>query len=471
VAGCVVARRLADGGRPTLLLEAGAGAPTEAISTIDALEALDEPGWVWPNVTAEHGAGAHRFTRPYRQGRGIGGGSAVNSMVLAPGDRADYDSWDHQSGCRGWTWSAMAPWFARVEAMLRPETAEPGPFASAFGATAGNAGHPVGGTSRTVDATGYLGADLAKAGEYRRSAASAYLAPTPTPSAPADGSRSASALTVQADSTVARVLVEGVSAVGVELADGSTVMADRVVVAAGALATPRLLWRTGIHDPSIGRTVSDHPSFVFSVALRPEARLPESIPAPPVTALLRWSSGLGPRPGGNDLSAHVLDHVGGGLDGRRRGAVIVALTDVRSRGSLHLDEPEARFSSGSLSDPDDRVRLLAGVRHIGALLTGSGLRPVVEAVALDERGTPATELESMSDEAAERWLVGHPGPVSHAAATLPLGVDGPIDCGGAVRGYDGLYVIDASVLPCLPTGNPQLAVMAVAERLSSELLR
>ncbi|MGI9613683.1 MAG: GMC oxidoreductase, partial [Acidimicrobiales bacterium] len=326
-------------------------------------------------------------------------------------------------------------------------------------------------------------AQLAVRAGRRNSVADAYGLTTPD--------RPHEALVVRTRSTVDRLVFAGDRVAGVAFGNGSTIAADRVVLAAGALRSPSLLWRSGVRHRELGRSAEDHPSFVFTVALHPAARVPVDVAHPPVTAMLRWSSGdrlFGGDPGGqdqgNDLAAHVLDHVGVGADGRRFAAVIVMLASARSRGRLRLHEPGPglRFDPGWLVHPADRRRLLAGVRHIAALLADQQLGGVAETVSIDDRGTPLAALDGMTDVEAERWLVEHPGPVSHIAATLPLDLGanrssteadslGLIGDGGVVRGVAGLHVIDASVLPSLPSGNPQLPVMAVAERLSSELFR
>ncbi len=496
-----------------LLVEAGPAVPTPAVTTVDALAALDEPGWLWAGVTAEvvtsSGVDPGRLEAvdrqavPYRQGRGLGGGTAVNSLVLGVGDRADYDRWASEADCPGWDWAAMEPWFARALRALRPTTVPFGPLAAALGAVAADRGHPTGGRSAEIDAVGYLAADLAvepasavdRVGR-RRSAVDTHLRMGP-------GGATPPTLTVRADSAVSRVMIDGGMAGGVVLDDGSPVRSGTVVLAAGALASPGLLWRSGIRHPSLGRTVSDHPSFVFTVALRPHGRRDPGRPAPPISALLRWSSSrhpgdrsAGPQSPVNDLAAQVLDHVGAGTKGRRYGAVIVMLADVESTGRASFDPgtisggtdtvgPGPRFAPGWLVEAGDRDRLVAGVRHVASLLADPALAAgdgVVEQVLIDDRGTPLDVLDEMTDSEVAQWLVDHPGPVSHAAATLPLdlrerpgpGGDAPlglIGAGGAVRPVEGLHVVDASVLPRLPTANPQLPVMAVAERLSSELCR
>ncbi|MDH3684304.1 MAG: GMC family oxidoreductase N-terminal domain-containing protein, partial [Acidimicrobiia bacterium] len=79
-AGCVAARRLVDGGQRVLLVEAGGSLRPPALSTIDAVAALGEDEWFWPGIEALTDGRAELVR--YRQGRGVGGGTAVNTLVM-----------------------------------------------------------------------------------------------------------------------------------------------------------------------------------------------------------------------------------------------------------------------------------------------------------------------------------------------------------------------------------------------------
>lgn len=284
----------------------------------------------------------------------------------------------------------------------------------------------------------------------------------------------AGSLVLWGDRGVRRVVFDGRRATGIELDDGSVASAGLVVVCCGALHTPWLVRRSGIVAPAVGRSIEDHPSFTFTVELDPDARQPSDVPVEPISAVLRWHSIPGLAADAipdtiPDTMALIMDHVGLGTTGRRFGAVIVALTDVASRG--RVGEAPA-FRPGWLDAADDGRRLVAAVRHVAGLLADGCFDPVVAGVHLDDRGTPLDALEAMSDSDVEGWLRRHPGPVSHIAGGCPPGGPDPVvEAGGALIGYDGLSIIDASVLPRLPSGNPQVAVMAVAERLSAELLK
>ncbi len=499
-AGSVVARRLADAGARVTVVEAGpTGPPPPALRTIDTVGALAEADRFWPGVTARTPGGA---SVPYRLGRGAGGGSAVNAMVVTSGDRADYDRWAADRACPGWAAADLEPWLARAAATVGITNAAPGPLAAALGRASGAAGHPRGGASLPLDATGFLAASLTARGAQRRSAADAYLLDRPRPAGSAgDPDRAggppgaaepsgAGALEVLGGVGVRRLVHGGGRVTGVELDDGRRLAAGRVVLCAGAVASPRLLWASGLDAPGLGRVV-DHPSYVFTVELRPPARQGADEVAPPVSALLRWDSSTGGEAGDGasgdgeagdgeaDVMALAMDHVGPGAEGRRYGAVIVALTAVASAGRI---EPAGRadgsvgIDPGWLADPDDRRRLRRAVRHVGRLLGSEPMAEVAEAVWLDDQGTPLAALSGFGDAHLDAWLAEHPGPVRHPAATAPMGRAGapgattdPVT--GALAGWRGLHLADASVLPWLPNANPMLVVLAVAERLAANLAR
>lgn len=476
-AGCVAARRLADTGAEVTLVEAGPGRPfPPSLTTLDTFDALDHDERFWAGMVAE--ARGARPEVPYRQGRGLGGGSAVNAMAMTVGDRADYDRWEHRWGATGWGWPTLGPALAELSRAFPTPPARPGGLSRVVAARLAEAGMPVDGISAQVDQWGFvaasLAASLAPAPGRRRGPAQVFV-PSTDPSA-----RSPRLIT---GAGVERVVFRGDRAVGVELAGGVTIPAGRVVLAAGALNTPALLGRSGVGLAPVV-PVLDHPSFVLTVELAPEVRASPRAPTPPVSGLIRWwsaagfGSGSGSEAAPPDLLAFVLDHVGSGPEGRRYGAVVVILADVASVGSLGWEGGRTRFDPGWLAHPRDRHRMVAGVRQVVELLRPGPDRPGdgVEAVYLDDRGTPAAELARMGDDEVAAWLEAHPGPVVHPSSTCSPVVGawaGPMDpvteLDGTVVGHPNLHLVDGSVLPYLPAANPQLPIMATALHLADRL--
>ena len=73
------------------------------------------------------------------------------------------------------------------------------------------------------------------------------------------GPRSAADLAIRADATVVGVAFDGHRAIGVELADGSEIEADAVVLSAGAIGSPLLLMASGVDGPGVGRRTAQPP--------------------------------------------------------------------------------------------------------------------------------------------------------------------------------------------------------------------
>lgn len=486
-AGCVVARRLFDAGRTVCLVEAGPGEPRPpAILGPDPVAAAEAATRQWPGLLAAPSLDGPRYR--YRQGFGIGGGSSINAMILSPGDDVDYERWVEEYRCPEWHPELLRPWVDRVIASWPTRTATPGPVTEAFTGAAAEAGHPVGGDSLDRGRLGVLQTRLAMVGDRRQSSFDQYLADLADLVTAPDADR----LQVLTGRSVTRILTEGVQTTGVVLDDGTELRAAQVVICAGAVATPRLLRASGIGRPTVGSTLRDHPSFVFTIgcnrdavaAVGPAQATTDSDGAAVtggrlVSRLLRWSSGSADRSG--DLQAFVMERVDDGQPGSPQlAAVVVGLMDVTSVGRIGDSEAAGgpHLITGALTTAADRSRLRAGVRQVHQLLASSVMRAVADQVFLDDKGTDATALATMSDAELDRLILANPGPYSHPAASCPMGpVDEPgavvsskPEEGGRLHGHRGVHVIDASIMPQLVRGGLQLPVTVMAERLVAGLV-
>ena len=418
VAGCVVAGRLVEAGHSVTVVEAGPGEPRPAsILGLDTVAAAEEPARQWPGLAVRTLGGEDPVG--YRQGFGIGGGSAVNSLILSPGDRADYDRWSERFGCQDWDAEEMAPWIDRATRSWPVTVLEPGPITAAFCSAAAGAGHPVGGRTLEQDRLGVLEACLAAQNGRRQSAYDRYLAPMLTES---DG---IGRLQVVTDRPVRRVTVGDRRAAGVELVDGTHLAADRVILSAGAVQSPRILVASGLSDRPVGDRLLDHPSFAVTIKLRPSVAAVAGPRDRTVSRVLRWSSAEPPaeelatgQAGIGDLQAFVLDRVDDGRGPDSYAVVVVGLMSVSSAGLV--GDASAPPVLGTLGTPGDRGRLRNGVRHVLELLERPEFADIAEEVFVDDRGTPASMLRSLPDDAFDRWLIEHPGPYAHPAGSCPM---------------------------------------------------
>lgn len=450
-AGSVVARRLVDAGLDVVLVEDGPDEIESApgLASPSFFEALAEPGRTWPDLMARRVDGQDE--RVYARGRGVGGSSSVNAMLGLWGEIDDYDRWERDHGCQGWSWNDVRPVFMRMPIPLRtPRESEVGPIGRAvaeIGRSAGWVEHIGPG------ALGPLGRDVGrcrltqKPDGRRASAFEVYVEPV----------RERPNLQLLTDRRVETVLFSGDRAIGVGLSDGTTLDADVVVVAAGAIETPRLLLRSAIDNSMIGRGLQDHASATFTVA-RHDSADPSSLA---VGVLGRFSSGLAPA----DLQILPIDHLG--RDATALGVVNVALMNVHSRG--RVDASSIEF--GMLDDERDLEALVRGAREVRRWFDVGPLAAVAAAVYVDDRGTSVHDVGD-DDDSMRSWVRATTGDYVHACGTCAMGPRGESVVDSFGRSWDrrNLWIADASVMPRIPRANTHLPTVMVAERISAFLV-
>jgi len=462
-AGCVLADRLSARGDSVVVLEAGDDVigrnDVEGLWSPSFFDAVSTPGRIWDGLSARPMSGAE--PRPYLRGRGVGGSSMVNAMVALWGEVDDYDGWERDFGCRGWSWRDVEPAFRRLEsAVRRAEHVEPtrlggalieacradgwlphrGPF------PLGAVGADVGPASLTIDESG------------RRAGAVDRL----------ERARRRLAVTVLCGRLVDRVLIENGRARGVLLQDGSEMAGRRVVISAGAIHTPGILVRSGIDRPGIGRGLQDHPSMSITAELVPDSSDTTPTPRPAVSALARFSSGAAAA----DLQLLPIDHLGAFAGGF--GSLAVAVMRPWSRGSVIVesDDPrvQPRVELGLLADERDVVAMERGAEVLGRLVSSGDLDSAVSAWFVDDAGTRWDGSMLEGDRLGE-LIRSRTGDYVHASGTARMGDPTDeltvVDPSGWVVGVEGLAVCDASVMPRLPRANTHLPTMMIAEVMSS----
>jgi choline dehydrogenase-like flavoprotein len=448
-AGCVLASRLsADPTRQLLVLEAGPDHVTTdgeveepaALRGSSMFEAWTEPERLWSDLWAEPVPGAAR--RPYVRGRGVGGSSSVNAMVALTGVADDYDAWERDHGCQGWGWSTMKQAFA---SLLIPQNTAP---TSQWGAM----DHAL---MQAAPSWGAAPVPLTRtlSGE-RASAASVYVDPV----------RGRPNLTVRAHTTVRRVLLEQHRAVGVETTAGEVIEvaqpSGEVVLCAGAIHSPALLWRSGVELPGLGHGLADHASCAVTLQLAE----PTDSAGLVVAVVARVSLG-----GVQDaMQLLPLNHLGQMAPGYA--SLALALMTTKSRGYLEFNtsDPDAHPVAHLelLTDERDVELMVQGVRVLNEVLGHRAMRTVATARYLDDAGTPWEELGDDPTEVIT-WLRSRAGDYVHASGTCRMGPpDDPmavVDMRCRVQGVSGLRVVDASIMPSLPRANTHLPTVAVAE--------
>jgi hypothetical protein len=268
---------------------------------------------------------------------------------------------------------------------------------------------------------------------------------------------------------VKRILSEGGRAAGVvaERCGGSQVRisAPLVIVATGAIPTPALLRRSGLGGhPRLGRNLSIHPATGITAGFE-EAVVPWSGVMQSVgIEELHESEGVlieatGSPPGMGAISAPGYGtHLLGRLDRASNRAML---------GAMIADEPSGRvFGSRSpivsyrLAKADER-RLAIAIEAMARVMLAAG----ADDVDLGG-GARAVRSEAELEAAMQRLdvrrlrLAGF-----HPSGTAAAGSDParhPVDPEGRLRGVEGVWVADGSILPSCPGVNPQVSIMAIA---------
>jgi choline dehydrogenase len=519
-AGCVLANRLTEDGRSTvLLLEAGGRddsllvrMPAGAGQLIKAKGPYNWGFWTEP----EPRLGGRRLWWP--RGRGWGGSSSINGMIYIRGHARDYDHW-RQLGLRGWSYAEVLPYFKRSEALEGggdayhggggplhvSKAASPNPIFHGFIAAGAQAGHPLTEDFNGAAQEGFGPYQLTIREGRRESASAAFLRPIL-------GKRAN--LFTETDARTTRIIIEGGRATGVEFAQGKdrrrrTVHAAReVLLCAGAVQSPQILMLSGIGDPEaltsagvpvihalkgVGGNLQDHLDVILAWECpRPITAFTHNRGlAKLATGLNYLLRGQGPgrqnfleagaflksRPGLElpDLQLHCVlalmqDHGKVPMD-RDGFSVHVCQLRPESRGTVGLrsadpfDDPA--IVGNYLATENDRRSLRDGVRLV---------RDVIGQPALD--GLRGAELNPgaavRTDDEVDDWITRAAETIYHPVGTCRMGAAGDplavVDEALKVMGIDGLRVVDASVMPTLIGGNTNAPTIMIAEKAADMIL-
>ena len=514
-AGCVLANRLsANPAIRVLLLEAGPRDWSPLLHMPAALAHLPKQRSVnWGYETEPEPAlnGRHLW---WPRGKTLGGSSSINAMCYVRGVPADYDGWADASGDPRWSWQQVLPWFRLSEDNNRGASDLHGvggplgvsdlryhnPLSDDFVEAAISAGHARNDDFNGVQQNGFGLYQVTQRGGARCSTATGFLKPV----------RGRSNLTVRTGVLVERVLLEHGRAVGVQLRWGrhghQRIEAGEVLVCGGAINTPQLLMLSGLGPadhlrehgiavaadlPDVGGELQDHLDICTVVGSR-QSHLTYDRLNQLGTAIRWWRHRDGPgssniaESGGfvrsrlaEDERCDIQFHfVPAQLDdhGRHRlpgdgYTVHACFLHPRSRGHLRLRS----------SDPSQPAAIHAN--YLGDA-DGHDLKRMIEAARLSReilaqgsfdhcRGEPVfPERELESDAAYIDFIRRKAETVYHPVGSCRMGKDdrAVVDSELRVRGVEGLRVVDASIMPSLPTGNTNAPTIMIAERASALIL-
>ena len=488
-AGAVIASRVTErSDREVLLLEAGPDRPGDSLP--DDLRnggrnSMREHDWRYRHRPSP-GAGL----LPLPRGRVVGGSSAVNTCIALRGQPEDYDEWAAR-GLPEWAWAHCLPAFKRLERDLdvanewhgsdgpiplrRHPASELVPWQAAFVDAAVGLGFPRCADTNDPRTTGVGPHTMNKVRGERMSAARCYLTPAV---------RARPGLHLQPNTLVRRVLFEGRRVRGLEVEfEGrlETIATRRVVLSAGAIATPGILLRSGVGPrselerlgvervsevPAVGARLLDHPGTAFF--LLPRVPGVGVVEHPLIQTVLRFRSE------GSALPNDMQIQPGSILPMPRLTVPLVSLMcsvgKPRSTGTLVFPSADPHVTpvieSALFTHADDRARAAEALEIAWLCATSPEMRELARPLFPGERTlSRRAELEAYVAQTCDSGY--------HPSGTVPMGADDDVsaatDGRGRVRGTDGLVVADASLFPTIPTANTHLPTLMVGERFGEWL--
>ncbi|MCL6691206.1 GMC family oxidoreductase N-terminal domain-containing protein [Pseudomonas sp. R3.Fl] len=515
-AGCILASRLSESGEyNVLLLEAGGKDSSPWFKVpVGFAKLYYNPtfNWMYYSQPQRQLAGRQLYAP---RGKVQGGSGSINAMIYVRGQAHDFDDWA-ANGNDGWSFKEVLPYFRKLEShplgdseyhgasgpiRISPMKGHTHPICDAFLKGCEELGYP-----RSED---FNGAHFEGAGIYdvntrdgqRCSSSFAYLHP-------ALGRPN---LSIERHAQVERVLFdENRRAVGVSLSQHGVQREFRarreVILAAGAVDSPKLLQLSGVADrellrqhhipevlhlPAVGKNLQDHlcVSYYYKANVRTlnddfgsllgQAKLGLEYlftRKGPLSMSVNQSGGFFRSDDGqahpnlqlyfNPLSYQIPKSSKASLKPEPYSGFLLCFNPCRptSRGEVRIASKNpadaALIDPNYLSTQKDIDEAIQGSRLIRRIMNA----PALKAVTVEEV-LPGAAVQS--DEAMLQYFRENCGSIYHLCGSCAMGADpqsSVVDKRLRVHGLEGLRVVDASIFPNVTSGNTNAAVMMVAEK-------
>ncbi|MBM7342058.1 GMC family oxidoreductase [Pantoea coffeiphila] len=503
-AGCVVAGYLAENTQAKIaVLEAGSTDKDPMIHIPAGYgQILAKDRHVWPyDTTPQHGT-----VRRFRMGKVVGGGTSINAMCYVRGQKRDFDHWHEASGHDA-DWSFENIWDTFIE-QEKNDTFH-NQHHGIKGTLAVQLPHGINplnqycmkafqeyGVPYNADYNGdsQLGVSPVQSNVSEQKRCSAYVAHL---KCHVDSGR----VTLLTDRTVRRVLIDANKATGVEVdvkGEIQRIHAAQVILSAGAVQSPKILMHSGVGPaaelqkfgidvkvdrPAVGENLHDHPIIPVSAYVKGVLGYQSAaLGFGTIKAGMRYYiTKDGPASGNGietvsywnplDLAAEptvqcyhepIISTNGLSPTGTRSGVTFaLVVLQPRSRGSVRLASKDPLEMP--LIDPNfigDKWDLDVGVQAV------KSIREVMKqeslAGILEEELMPGAKVQS--DEEIETFVKSVATTMWHPVGTCRMGSDDDavVDASLQVRGVENLYVIDASIMPTITSGNTNAPTQALA---------
>ncbi len=498
-AGSVVAGRLSeDPTRSVLLLEAGSDYPDP--------EQL--PGPVRNGNSSEGEAIGSSISWNLRgiindqqgeiniaQGKVIGGSGSINGQVYLRGLPEDFERWE-SFGNQEWGYLKVLPYYRKAETdldihddfhgsegpipIVRREKEEWPAVQQAFYQACMERGYAPNHDLNGPNSSGIGAIPMNNRNGWRMSTNVTHLTPA----------RHRLNLTVRGNVFVRRVLIAGGRVTGVEVESGGeifTVEGERVVLSAGALKSPHILMLSGVgprdqleeHEievlvdsPGVGRNLFNHPMGTVSFRVRDDIKLTANAEA------LRFGLRVTSEPPSypNDVMLQTLavwNIMTGEMvpSGTARIACALELPDGSGWVRLQSGDPAMQPSINYryLHHENDMRRMRDAVRLACSLLESDAYLGISEGRISPDDGTLA------NDDDLDAWIRQTLGSSRHVSGTCRIGPDGDdmavTDQQCRVRGVEGLWVADSSIMPQVTRANTNATAIMIGERVADWVSR
>ena len=481
-AGAVLASRLSeDPTRSVLLLEAGTayGVTSYPDDLRDAAHVPANPEHEW-GFTARGGAASPEIDAP--RAKVLGGCSAHNATVAMRARPGDIRDWQRH-GLEDWTIEDVYATYREMENTPDGDDAyhgRTGPFPIRHEKY----------EDLTRSLRGFIDATVAEG--FQR--VEDFNGPNPSgvggyPVNVIDGVRQNTGivylteevrnrpnLEISGDVLVDRVLFDAHRATGVLTASGAEISAGEVILCGGSYGSPAILLRSGVGpaadlaelgidvvaDLPVGQHLHDQPFYYNAYALKRDA-----LDMRPAVGALLWTQSSEARDDQLDIHiavTHLLPPEYSPTGGATALSVAVVKPDSRGTVTLRSRDPHAQpeIDCNFLAEGRDLRRMLEGVR-------------LARRIARNPRLARFLELEivpgdAVGDDQLEDAVTSNLASYGHPTATAPMGgPDHPwavVDAYGAVRGLSGLRVVDASIIPVVPSVAINPTTIMIAERIA-----
>lgn len=486
-AGAVLASRLSENkSRQVTLIEAG---PTP--SSYKYPKILSSSDIVGANLDSNYEWGFQSNQKDIKnninaiRGKVLGGSSAINGAVAIRARPEDFERWN----LPGWSYDEILPFFKKLEnrhskyfdsnihgnnglfPIVQLEKEDVSDMQNAFIESSIKNNLKLIKNFDGADANGVGPYSMNIVNGVRVNTGIAYLS---------DEVRARENLTIIGNQIVDRIIFDDKKAVGVLLANGEKIYAKEIILSAGAYGSATILLRSGIGpqkdserlnipvivDLPVGQNLVDHPFYYNSYAADPD-KIGRQTPAIGAKVWTKSSLSVNNELDLHITATHLFPHH---LSPTKVGFVLaVALVRPISTGRIWLEstDPTAspKIDLNFLAEKQDRMKLLEGIKLARKLAQTEPLSELVHSEI-----APSTDDDELILKSIQETLDTYHHPVS----TAPMGKENDpkavVDLNTNVYGVKNLKIVDASIMPDVPSVATNVTTIAIAERIASMYL-